>query len=93
MTCKAKNPGGSQGVILVYIQSTWTDIVTFENGFFRLKACTREGRFFGDKCVLERVGFFKEFVSMRVILQHSGTICQIFLGIQHFGLQTLCQFT
>ncbi len=46
-----------------------------------LKACTREGRFFGDKCVLERVGFFKEFVSTRVTFWH---YVPVFLWYQTF---------
>ena len=57
-----------------------------------LEACTGEGRVFGDKCVLERVGFFKEFVSKKVFLQIFGATHQFFSSIKHFGLQKLCQF-
>ena len=48
--------------------------------------CTREGRVFDDKCVLDRVGFFKEFVSKSVFLQIFGATRQFFSCIQHFGL-------
>ncbi len=49
--------------------------------------------FFGDKCVLEWVGFFIEFESKRAFLQIFGATRQFFSCIKHFGLQKLCQFT
>ena len=49
-------------------------------GFWKL-VLKRVG-IFGYKFVLERVGFFKEFTSTRVILQISGTMCQFFSGIE-----------
>ncbi len=53
--------------------------------FLPISVLERVG-FFGHKCVLERVAFFKEFVSTMVIFQLSGGLCQFLSGIQHFGL-------
>ncbi len=44
-----------------------------------LKTCAREGRVFGEKCILERVGFLKEFVSKGYIFYKFSALCANFL--------------
>ncbi len=52
-----------------------------------LKACSREGKVFGYKCVLVSVGFFKECVSKGYNFWKFFGAAPIFSSIQHFELQ------